>query len=164
MIVDGNIASKTMTLPAGSVKNSAWSSTPTDRLSPDNMVLPIVVRHVQAAGADVATKTEPCHAAHADGTLEAVDIFVTTAPTGGDKAFTVDFQKSTGGGAFATMFSAVVTINSSKTAKTVYPATLAAGVTYVAGDVFQWVITASGSTGSQGQGLCCVAKLRENPA
>lgn len=126
-----------------------------------------VVKYYQVAGTDVASQTAPIHIALADGLVRYVKIMPITVPSGGgvDKVYTVDIQKSTGAGAFATILSSAYTINSSKVARTVYTATLdSAQDDYSAGDSFQVVIAASGSTGSQGQGVIVAVYFDEDCA
>lgn len=114
----------------------------------------------QVNGSNVAAKTEVIHTAKAAGSVTAFKVAVVTAPTGGDLAFTADLQKSTGGGAFATILSAVVTINSTKTDRSVTAGTVSSAA-YSAGDIFQIVYAVTGSTGSQGQGALAEAFFEE---
>jgi len=122
------------------------------------------VHHKQVAGADVASKSEVVHIARAAGTIVAVQVSAETAPTGGDKQFTVDLRKGSQSAAYATVLSAVVTYDDASTAdKQVLSGTLST-TTYAAGDQLKVIVTASGTTGSQGQDLCVTVWLRENPA
>ena len=86
-----------------------------------------------------------------------------TAPAGGgDKKWTVDVKKSTGAGAFATVLSAVVTIDTTSVDRRLQVGALStAAIAYVDGDLFQVVVTATGATGSQGQGGCVTLWLDE---
>lgn len=119
------------------------------------------VHHSQKAGVDVASETITIHIARGAGTVVGLRIFPTTAPTGGDKKYTVDLQRSTAGGAFASLLTAAEEIDSGNTSRVTVAATLVANPAYIASDALQLVITASGSTGSQGQGLCVELDLRE---
>lgn len=60
---------------------------------------------------------------------------------------TVDVQKSTGGGAFATILSATVTCNSSDTDRTAEAATVSSA-SLVSGDILEVVITVSTPNGT----------------
>lgn len=122
----------------------------------------VIVRYAQDAGADVATKTSPIHIAYKDGAIVGVEVMCITAPIGGDKAFTVDVKKGNQAGAFATILSSVVTVNSSKADREVSAATLST-TTYSDGDSFEVVVTTSGTTGIQGIGLIVTLILGENP-
>lgn len=132
-------------------------------LDPAKMRHRHAVSYGQKNGTDVTTETKMVHIAKAAGTIQTIEVVSATAPTGGDKAFTVDLHKSTGGGAFATVLSAVVTVNSSDTDRVIEAGTLSTA-TYADGDIFAIVVTTSGSTGSQGQGLCVTVNFDEQPS
>jgi hypothetical protein len=148
----------TLYIPAGSITNTELATNAA--IAASKAVHHFAKHYGQDNGADVASKTHLLHAAKTAGVLAAVEVAVSTAPTGGDKKFTVDVQKSTGGGAFATMLSAVVTIDSGKSNFSVTAGTIS-GASYAAGDILEVIVTASGSTGSQGQGLSVDAYLQE---
>lgn len=93
------------------------------------------------------------------GTIKSVDIFYAgTAATTGTAS--VNLKKSTGGGAFATVLSATVDITSA-TATLTAVAGIISAAPYVAGDVFELVVTVSGSP--DGKGLTAVVVMEENP-
>lgn len=118
--------------------------------------------YAQAEGSDVVSETKPIDICLAGNVaIVAVEVCPITAPTGGDKQYTVDVEKSTGGGAFATVLSSVVTVSSSSTDRTVQAGTVSV-TTAAQGDLFRVVVTASGSTGSQGQGLIVTLTIRED--
>lgn len=112
----------------------------------------------------VAAVTKTLGAIHYTGEVVEVSVWPVTAPTGGDLAYTVDIKKSTGAGAFATILTGVVTVNSSSTSRTVQFATLSGTPALVRGDALQVVIATSGSTGTQGAGVDVTIRIRENPA
>ena len=115
----------------------------------------------QAAGTDVVTETRILFIARAAGVWNSIEVFPAVAPTGGDKQFTVDVQKSSGGGAFATILSGVVTVNSSSADRTQQNAGI--NTTAIAdGDVFEVIVTASGSTGTQGKDVSVTLDYDEN--
>ena len=118
---------------------------------------------VDAEASEVHDATVELHTAYATGTILAIEVMNRTAPTGGNKAHTVDLKKGNASTAFASVLSAVITMNSSSVDKTVYAGTLS--TTAVAdGDTLQLVVATSGTTGTQGSGLCVTVWLRENPA
>jgi len=118
----------------------------------------------QAPGTDVVAKTEHAFTAKFAGIITHVEANTTTAPTGGDKKFTVDVKKSTGGGAFATILSATFDVDNGEADMVATAGTLdAAKDDYVAGDLFETIVTVSGSTGSQGQGMSITLWAQENP-
>lgn len=143
------MATGVLYLPAGCVGNSEVATNA--GISASKLIHEISKCSPKASGTDVTAGTEMIHTAKGSGSISAFKVAVDTAPTGGDKAYTVDLKKSTGAGAFATVLSAVVTVNSSSTTRTVYSGTVSSA-TYAAGDIFEVVWAVSGSTGSQGQG------------
>lgn len=120
------------------------------------------VAYWQASGADVASASVPVHICKEAGSLVAVEVMAVTAPTGGNKQFTVDVQRGNQAGAFSSLLSAVVTIDSSKADRQVVAGSISTSA-LADGDTLRVVVAASGSTGSQGQGLCVVLAVRENP-
>ncbi len=145
-------------LPAGCLDATHPASA--TKFNASNVIHHFGKDHRQASGSDVASKTELVHVASYAGTINGFKVGISVAPTGGDKQYTVDLQKSTGGGAFASILSAVVTIDSGKSDRSVTAGTISSP-TYAAGDIFQVVVTASGTTGSQGQGVVCEAFFQE---
>lgn len=106
----------------------------------------------QSPGSAVVAATQLLKIIRAPGTISAIDVITTTAATGADRTVTVDLQKSTGGGAFATVLSAVVTLNNTSVAKTVYSGSISSA-SVVAGDILQLVVAVAGAAGAQAQGL-----------
>lgn len=124
-----------------------------------------VVHHNEPSGSDVADKTIPIHHFAYAGKVVAVNVVPYTAPTGGDKAYTVDIQKGNQGSAPSTILSSVVTINSSDANRQVNAATLSSSPTScAAGDILVAIIDATGSTGSQGQGYTISVVIDQDPA
>jgi len=155
------MADNTIPIPSGSITEAALKST--FRLPAAKGIHHFGKEHRQLGGADVAAKTDLIHIASYAGSVVAFKVVTITAPTGGDKAFTVDLKKSTGGGAVATILSAVVTVNSTSTSLVVQSGTISSA-DYVAGDIFEVVVAVSGSTGSQGQGVIAEAFFDEYAA
>lgn len=122
-----------------------------------------VISYHQVGGTDVVSATIPLYLAYKGVTVLGVEAMAIAAPTGGDKKFTIDVKKSTAGGAAATILTAVLDF-ASKTNLTAYAATLSGTPTMIATDMLEVVIAASGSTGSQGQGLVVNIYVAENGA
>lgn len=155
----------TTTVPADTIKSSQFSSTATDRLVTSKQVHRIDFNYDQDTGSDVVTDTRMWRVARGAGTVLGMDVRPITAPTGGDKAFTVDFQKAAdASGSWSSLLNSVVTVNSSSTDNTKQSATLAATPTFTAGSALRLVVTASGSTGSQGQGVIVSVYIDEDPS
>lgn len=154
--ITGALNAGTVNLPDNTVDDDAVNDT--------TISSQFVVRYSQADGSDVASATEAVHCVYGDTvTVVGVEVQPQTAPTGGDKQFTVDVQKSAAAAAYATILSAVVTVDNTSVDRTVQAGTLST-TTASDGDSFRVVITASGSTGSQGQGVVVTLILKEKRA
>jgi hypothetical protein len=117
----------------------------------------------QKTGTAVVTQTELIHIAKFAGLVTHVEAVIDAAITG-DNTLSIDVKKSTGGAAFASILSATLTINNATTVRTAVAATIdATKDDYIAGDVFEVVITAAG-TGTQAQGIVVSVFFEENPA
>ena len=155
-----------LTLTAGTVTNAMVNSAAA--IAATKLINRLVYTHAQKTGTVVAAATEEIAIARAGtanttSTILSFEVTCSTVPTGGDLAFTVDLHRSTAEGAFATVLSAPLTFDSSKVARRVYTATLSA-TTFIDGDIFRVVVTTSGSTGTQGNGLLCELRLDEQPS
>ncbi len=147
-------------LPDGSISDdhvNAGAAIDADKLQHRH-----ALNYAQADGSDVVTATQLLHVCRAAGMVVDVEARVTTAPTGGDKQFTVDIQKAVDGGSFSTILSAVLTFGGSD--NTLQTATLSGTPTLADGDALRVVITASGSSGSQGQGVVVTVNIDEDAA
>ena|GEM_PF-5110666 len=122
------------------------------------------IRYSQANGSAVTTETMIVHLPYGDGELVAVEAVLNQAPAAGF-TISVDLHKSTGGAAFASMLDSALSFDSDSVALTPEAATVSDSNTYSDGDVLAVVVTAAGPTsGNQGQGLCVVVTVREEPA
>jgi hypothetical protein len=101
-----------------------------------------------------------CHGV--SGAVAYVEVVNETAPTGGDLAHTVDVQIGNASTSYTTALSSVITMNSSSVDKTPQAGTVNAG-TLADGDSIKIVVATSGSTGTQGKGLCITVWVWENP-
>jgi hypothetical protein len=164
--VTGTLSCGGLDVPAAAIGDAKFSSAASDRLAAAKAIHQFPVSYGQDDGADVASKTTKIHLARGAGTVLEFAIETTIAPAGNgcNKQFTVDLQKSTAGGAFSSLLNTPLVIDSTKTALTKYLAVLATTPTYAANDILQEVVTASGNTGNQAQGMLGVAMLAENPA
>lgn len=116
----------------------------------------------QATGSSVAAATETLFIATADCVVNSVRVFVDTAPIG-VKTFTVDVKKSTAGGAFSSILSSVVTIDSGDTNRSVSVGTLSGTPTLIATDVLQVVVAVAGASGTQALGMGVRVEIDEEP-
>lgn len=148
-------------LPAGSIDNAGIEAAA--GIAASKVVHQFPLRHTQLDGADVVAATELVHIARGAGELLGVSVVCDAVPDGGDKSVSVDVQKSTGGAAFATMLDATIDVDSGETDLTPIDGVVVSSNTYAADDVLAFVVTVAGSTGTQAQGLCVTAWVRENP-
>jgi hypothetical protein len=90
------------------------------------------------------------------------EAFITVVASGADRTITVDIQKSTGGGAFATVMTSTIDITNATTVRTAVAGVVAAGgLSLVDGDILQAVVTVAGAAGAQAQGLLLMLTIRE---
>ena len=165
MNIDGDLTfgqGKTATLPSGTVTNAMMNAAGAGLyVAATKLEHQFAVFHAVKATANVATETMPVHIVQGGtGEIVAFEVFPITAPTGSD-SYTVDLHKSTGAGAFATVLSAVVTMNSSDTDRTLNAATISAA-DLVDGDCLEVVIAIGSNT--TGKGVVCTVTLREDPS
>ena len=163
MRVLGNLSSTSLSVPSGSINDAAIAAgSAGTNISSDKVRHQFSLELNQDTGTATTAQTRIVHIARGPGVIVGVSAVADVAPTGGDKAATVDVKKSTAGGAFASILSAVVTLNSSSTSKVVQAGSLSV-TSFVAGDLLEIVIAISGSTGSQGQGVCATVMIAEDP-
>lgn len=120
------------------------------------------IHYAQNNGADVVSATQVIHVSRAVGQVISVEVRPTTAPTGGDKQFTVEIEKAAdGSNTWTSVLSDPVTVDSGEASHTLITAVLDGTPALADGDALRVVITASGSTGSQGQGVNVTVNLDE---
>ncbi len=78
------------------------------------------------------------------------------------RTVTVDLQKSTGGGAFASILSATIVLDTSSVLYVPEAGTLASGA-LTDGDLLRIVVTVAGGAGAQAQGLLVSVTIDEDP-
>lgn len=163
LFVQGALACKTFSPPAGCINDAAV--TVNAGIQATKLVHQYAPKVDQPPGANVANATDLIHQVFAAGTgvstIAGFEASVVTPPTSPDTV-TVDLQRSTGGGAFASVLSAPITISSTTPARTPQSASLAVE-SLNGGDLLQVVITTNHTSGALPQGLIAQAFLRENP-
>jgi len=158
-----HFGSASSTFPAGALTNTHISSNAD--IAATKLVHRHAISHGQANGSDVTSETKLLHIAKAAATVQLIEVRPTTVPSGGDKQFTVDIQKATNGSSsWTSLLSAVVTVSTSSTNDTRQVGTLIGSPTLVDDDALRVVITASGTTGTQGQGFVVTVNLDEDPS
>ncbi len=109
---------------------------------------------------NATAETRVLYRARAAGQVLAFDTGALVAATG-NSTVTVDLQKSTGGGAFATVLTGTVQLDVGDPAIVPVAGTLVATPTYVAGDVFRIVQTISAGTGTLPTGVFWSGEFQE---
>lgn len=163
--IQGRLSASYFTPPLQSITDAGIASNAA--IAATKLMHQHLLSYAQAGGTDVVSATQLLHIAKGAGSLIGLQVRPITAPTGGDKLFTVDIQKAaSASGSWTSLLNAPLEISVSESSadNTNYSAVLAGTVTYDSGDALRLVIAASGSTGSQGQGVLCTATVREAAA
>lgn len=156
----------TVSLPSSSVSNTnivAGSSG--NRITADKVV------HQQVKSGELygptttiaALTKDGVHRAYGSGTLVEFAAWIQVAADDASRTVTVDLQKSTSGGAYATVLSSTIGFTNASTVRVALTGTISS-TSYVAGDTFRVVVSVAGGSGNQATGLSYALTLTENPA
>jgi len=96
------------------------------------------------------------------GTLQSFQAAIATLPTG-NRTCTIDLQKSTAAGAFASILSSTILFNTTSSVRTISSAVIS-NTSVVAGDILAVVVTLGGDTGTHALGVSCALTLQERLA
>jgi hypothetical protein len=156
--VVGTLSSKLFNPPSGSIDNDAIEE------AAEIDATKVVHRHFAKAqqATTVVAATDYLHIARAAGTLIALEAMVGTVATGADRTITIDLQKSTGAGAFATVLSSTLVLDNTNVARTLEAATINT-TAYVDGDIFKLTVAVAGAAGAQAADLLIVLTYEESP-
>lgn len=158
----GQLSCKEFVYPKESLDNSAVD--PSAAIEATKLIHRHVARYYQAAGADVAAVVVPVHLFRGDATIVAVEAIPLTAPAGGDKAFAVDVKKGNQSTPPVTILSAPLAVSVAAGVSDREEVDGILAVTTAAdGDFLEVVITVSGTTGTQGQGVLVTVWFDEKP-
>lgn len=121
------------------------------------------INHSQKNGTDVVSETIVKYIAKTAGSLIRFVVRPTIVPVGGDKAYTIDIQKAVNGSSsWTSLITAPVSVAAADTNDVVKAGILIGSPVYALNDAIRFVIATSGTTGSQGQGICIEAELDES--
>jgi hypothetical protein len=151
-------------LPQGILEAKHWNPAG-DPLEATNVVHQSPLRHIQKNGTNVVATTEYLFEARKSTEVLDVVAAVAVAPTG-DYTVTVDVQKYSASTWTSILNGGAQTIDNTATADTPIGLTLSgtAGVTTLAiGELLRVVVTVSGTSGTQAQGLLVQARVHEQP-
>lgn len=150
----------TVTLPAASVGNSNITGV----IDASKQEHRIGTHYAQAGGTAIVAATVDCGVVYgATGSLVSLRAALTGSVTAGDYTVTIDLHRSTGGGAFATVLSSTIVLDSSSVIR-VAEAAAFSSTAILTGDLLRLVVTVAGTTGSQSQGLVVQLLRDEKPS
>lgn len=152
--IAGSLSARAFTAPSGSITDDSIQGNAGIQAS--KLQQQHAIRYSQKAGTAVVSETTVIHLARAAGDVIAVEALCVTPPTSSD-TITIDLQDSTGGGAYATILTAPLVLNSSTVARTIVSASVATAA-YADNDSLELIITASGTSC---QGLAIVVTVTE---
>lgn len=164
LYVAGNISGQTFTPPAGSITDAAVVSNAqiaATKLQQQGKGLMNNSLELYGPTTTVAALTKTLGMAYASGTMSEWAAWIEVVATGADRTITVDLQKSTGAGAYATVLSATIGFTNASSVRTKVTGTFSS-TSYVAGDIFRAVITVAGAAGAQATGLSVRLTSTEN--
>jgi len=153
----------TFSPPAGCITNA--SVLPAAGIAATKLQRRISAPYSQADGSDIAAAIVPVHVVRgATATVVGVDVACVDAPSGGDKAFSVDVQKADEGTPTpATVLTGTIAYSATQSDCEVESGTISASpAALVTGDTVLVVVAVSGSTGTQGQGLIVTVTIDED--
>ena len=157
--IAGRLSADTLTLPAGAVTSEKI----TGPIDAEKLGTRYHLEDFQVPGTPIVAKTKDLRIMRASGAVLDIDAVLTGAlADDASRHVTIDLQKSTGGGAFATMLTGVIDLTMSATLRVATGGTLAS-TALAAGDVLRAVTAVSGGSGNQAQGLQITVTVSENP-
>ncbi|QGJ70609.1 Hypothetical protein PBC10988_23070 [Planctomycetales bacterium 10988] len=153
------IFNNSVTLPEGGVKDREVAAAADIEYTKVQHVH--AIGYQQDPGSAVVAETKLLHIARGSKVeLIGLKAVVITPATGADRTVTIDLQRSTGGGAFASVLTAELVFDDGATART--PVTAAIdSATLAENDLLQLVITVAGSADDQAEGLLVTLHLYE---
>lgn len=164
--VAGNLSAQSVTLPSGTVTNAAVQSaalidaTKLVHQAPGAMGACLQLFEPATA---ITAVNQTIGMAYSSGSLVAFTAWIEVVATDVSRTVTVDLQKSTGAGAYATVLSATIGFTNASSIRTAVSGTISSA-SYVAGDIFRVVVTVAGGAGTQAKGLTFRLITRENPS
>ena len=161
--VNGGLSAKTMTLADSCVTNAKVAAAAA--IDASKVIHQYTIDcELFGPATTITALTKLLHIVRgATGTVVAFEGITITPATGADRTVTIDLQKSTGAGAFATILTATIGFTDDTVARTATAATLDTA-SLVDGDILQAVVTVAGSAGNQALGLLLTLTLQEAPA
>ncbi len=152
-------------LPQQAVTGGMISADAANRIPASKVIHRPDVNYSQENGGDVVSETRMVRVCRGSGTINQVALRPGTVPAGGNKQYTVDVQKAVdASGTWTSVLSSPITVDSTAVANTRKLGTLSGSPVVADGDTLRVVVTASGSTGTQGQGVVVTVGMDEQSA
>jgi len=158
-IICNNLSCSSIKLPSGAVSNASIQANAA--IDASKLVHVIAKQYQQGTASAVVADTQFCHIVNGSTcTLAYVKATVDTVATGADRTVSVDLQKRTGSGSWASVLTSTITFNSASTAGTIVSGSIATS-TLAQDDYLKWVVTVAGSAGNQAIGVLAEAFFQE---
>ena len=152
--------SGTHLIPAGTIRNADVSASAAIAATKLEHQFPVSVMLFGPA-VSVAALTQTIYTVRgATGTIVGFEAWISVVADDASRTIDVDLQKSTAGGAFATVCSASSDFTNASTVRVPVAATLSSS-SLVDGDLLQIVVSVAGGSGNQATGLHATVMLRE---
>lgn len=161
LFVDGTLTPKVFNPPAGSIDDNAVKAAA--GVAASKLQHQHVLTYRQDDGSDIVAAIVPLWIVRGvASTVVDIDVACIDAPSGGDKAFSIELKKCNQGSPTpATILSAPVAYSSSQADCEVEEGTISSP-TLADGYILVLEVAVSGSTGIQGQGLIVTVTVRED--
>lgn len=159
--VRGALTCGQFTAPVGSIANAGIAAAA--GVDASKVIHQHALHYAQAPGTAIVAGTLDLHVARGAGEIVSVEAAIAGAiATGGDRQVSIALQRSTAGGAFATVLTAPLVLDNANVLY-VPEAAIVADADYVAGDLLRLTVAVAGAAGAQGQGLIVTVAIREEP-
>lgn len=163
LTINGTLRARDFTPPDQSIADAAIDANAAIQAS--KMEHQHAIHYAQAPGSAIVAATQDVHIVRgAEGLIVGLDAAITGAVANDvSRTVTIDLQKSTAGGAFATALTSTIEFTSSSTIRTATAAVMDGSQDdLVVGDILRIVVTVAGGSGSQAQGLQVTLTIRED--
>jgi hypothetical protein len=158
--VGGNFSAAGMSLPPGAVTNASVAANAAIASSKLVCQKTITQQLIPETSPVTALTIDLASLVGAAGTLKDFNAWVTTVATGADRTVTVDLQKSSGGGSYASICTTTIGFTNTSAALTLVAA-VPTSFGLLAGDLLRAVVTVAGSAGAQALGLSVTLRYDE---
>src|SRR5262245_20731189 len=145
----GRLSATQFTSPANSVTNNSVQESA--GIEATKLIHQFALRYNQEPGANIAAFTIDLHIAQATGEVVAIEAVLTGQIPDNNRTVITDLHKSTGAGAFATVLSATVVLDTTSVLRTPEAGTVNTAA-YADGDILRLVGTLGGGSGAHPQG------------